>query len=43
DDDRTLVMIQRQPLAAGRFGAGQPAQWHSAHRSSRTAVSAGSS
>jgi serine phosphatase RsbU (regulator of sigma subunit) len=41
DDDRTLVLIQRQPAPVGRAGDGRRAQWHAGHQSSRTAVPAG--
>ncbi|HEX8092593.1 PP2C family protein-serine/threonine phosphatase [Jatrophihabitans sp.] len=45
DDDRTLVLIQRQasqqPAPTGRSGG--RVHWHSGHQSSRTVVSAGSS
>jgi serine phosphatase RsbU (regulator of sigma subunit) len=46
DDDRTLVLIRRQPTQAVATGDGcQAARWHADyhHQSSRTAVPAGSS
>jgi serine phosphatase RsbU (regulator of sigma subunit) len=41
DADRTLVLIQRQPVPAGFPGGGHRVQWHSGHQSGRTAVPAG--